>query len=436
MKVKSLSNKGSIIILFLLMILTTSLFSQNRSVELSSFSAQLNVGNVELFWVTESETNNLGWNIYRAEIDDICASIVINSELISGAGTTTEQTEYEFIDNSDLIPGYTYFYWLESRDFSGESELFGSINITVPSCVQLIWFTAQYVFPNRIHVVWLTASENNLLFFQIYRNDIFIHQRYATNSDEITEYLFVDTEVESGETYVYDLEAVQMDGSSIFIGSTTINTGYLVELSSFWVVFENNTLTLYWVTQSETNNLGWNIYRSETNVFNEAIQVNPSLIPGQGTTTEPTEYEFIDGYEVDIGCTYFYWLECISFNGETEIYGPISITIPQTGIEENILTNHENQLYQNYPNPFRNNTEISFSLNNNIKEAKLTIFNIKGQKVKQFSIDDRVRLLTDGRSSIEWNGRDESGKPVAAGIYFYRLQTDDFSAMKKMILLR
>jgi len=432
MNVRSLSNKGSTLILLLLVILTTSLFSQNRAVELSSFYAQLNVNNVELFWVTESETNNLGWNIYRGESADAFQNdevILINPELIEGAGTTYEPTEYEYVDEYEVIPGSTYWYWLESIDSSGVTDVFGPVDITITTMVFLISFSAQSIPPGYVEVSWTTANENNLSCFQIYRNDLLIQTVDATNSPETTTYTFIDTEVESGEFYIYDLEVVDLNGTSFTIGSTTINFGYPVFLSSFDIVYENDILTLYWVTQSETNNVGWNIYRSDTDSFDEAFQINSSLIPGAGTTTEPTNYEFIDENEVNPGDAYWYWLEARDNSGSTTTFGPVSITIPETSVGDELLTNSANILNQNHPNPFRNNTEISFSVTQTSRFVTLDIFNIKGQKVQQFSIDG-------SRSSIKWNGRDESGKPVAAGIYFYRLQTEDFSAMKKMVLIR
>jgi hypothetical protein len=88
-------------------------------------------------------------------------------------------------------------------------------------------------------------------------------------------------------------------------------------------------------------------------------------------------------------------------------------------------------LNQNYPNPFNLSTEISFQIPVQSKVV-LKIYNAKGQL---------VRTLIDGKRgkglyTIRWNGRDQSGKEVASGIYFYKLTAGDFSAMKKMVLLK
>ena len=87
------------------------------------------------------------------------------------------------------------------------------------------------------------------------------------------------------------------------------------------------------------------------------------------------------------------------------------------------------QLY-NYPNPFNPSTTISFNISRkDAKNAKLEIYNLRGQRVRQFSI-------FNSQSSIKWDGTDDNNKPVSSGIYFYKLKAGDFQKVKKMILLR
>ena len=83
-----------------------------------------------------------------------------------------------------------------------------------------------------------------------------------------------------------------------------------------------------------------------------------------------------------------------------------------------------------YPNPFNPTTTISFNLTaKDTKNAKLTIFNLKGQKIRQFSI-------FNSQSSIVWDGKDQTNKPVSSGIYFYKLRHSNYTSTKKMILLK
>jgi flagellar hook assembly protein FlgD len=86
-------------------------------------------------------------------------------------------------------------------------------------------------------------------------------------------------------------------------------------------------------------------------------------------------------------------------------------------------------LEQNYPNPFNPQTEICYSVPAG-SNVNLTVFDILGRK---------VRVLADGWETpgmklVTWDGRDDRGVKVSSGIYFYRLQADDFVETKKMIL--
>jgi len=88
----------------------------------------------------------------------------------------------------------------------------------------------------------------------------------------------------------------------------------------------------------------------------------------------------------------------------------------------------------NYPNPFNPSTTISFKINiENTEDTELMIFNLKGQKVKEFTIPQSSSLIPN---QIIWNGTDENNQPVASGIYFYKLKSGDFEMSKKMLLLK
>jgi subtilisin family serine protease len=88
-------------------------------------------------------------------------------------------------------------------------------------------------------------------------------------------------------------------------------------------------------------------------------------------------------------------------------------------------------LGKNYPNPFNPETKIEFNLQ---KEAfiALEIYNVKGQKVKTLVND----IKNAGYHTVVWNGKDNADKPVSSGIYFYKLQTDNYQSVRKMILMK
>jgi len=88
-------------------------------------------------------------------------------------------------------------------------------------------------------------------------------------------------------------------------------------------------------------------------------------------------------------------------------------------------------LSQNFPNPFNPESEISYDLPND-SWVKLSIYNISGQKVK--TLVDGFEAA--GHKTVIWDGKNEKGEQVASGVYFYRLEAGDFTATKKMVLLR
>jgi hypothetical protein len=88
-------------------------------------------------------------------------------------------------------------------------------------------------------------------------------------------------------------------------------------------------------------------------------------------------------------------------------------------------------LYQSYPNPAKARTVIRFSLSVNSK-VNLSIYDISGRLVKTLVNQNQ----TFGIYSISWDGRDNKGRTVAQGVYFCHLKTDDFSDIKRLVLIR
>ncbi len=86
----------------------------------------------------------------------------------------------------------------------------------------------------------------------------------------------------------------------------------------------------------------------------------------------------------------------------------------------------------NFPNPFNPTTTIKFSIQNDSK-ITLTIYNIKGQKIKTIT----QNIFTKGSHSIIWNGDDEIGEFVSSGVYLYKLNVNDKTeSVKKCLLLK
>jgi len=104
---------------------------------------------------------------------------------------------------------------------------------------------------------------------------------------------------------------------------------------------------------------------------------------------------------------------------------------PQDNQSDNSLPEYP-VLYGNYPNPFNPTTIISFSIPKE-SEVELTIYNVKGQRVKTLLTSNFKR----GNHTVIWNGDDESGKIVSSGIYFYNLIVNGkIESVKKCLMIK
>ncbi|MCD6176622.1 MAG: T9SS type A sorting domain-containing protein, partial [Candidatus Cloacimonetes bacterium] len=150
---------------------------------------------------------------------------------------------------------------------------------------------------------------------------------------------------------------------------------------------------------------------------------------------QPNDYEDIlisfdpDGLEVGQ-----YTAEIVIYHNDPsqdELIIPITMTLNYTNTEDN-LTLVTNMLIGNYPNPFNPETTISFNLTQTSSPVTLEIFNLKGQRVREFKIENS-ELKTN---SIVWDGTDQTNNPVSSGIYFYKLKTENYEKTKRMVLLK
>lgn len=85
----------------------------------------------------------------------------------------------------------------------------------------------------------------------------------------------------------------------------------------------------------------------------------------------------------------------------------------------------------NYPNPFNSSTRVSYSVST-AGMVLIQIFNIRGQLVR--TVVDSYH--NPGKYSFNWDGRTQSGKPVASGSYFYRMTSCDYTNTRRMILVK
>ncbi|MCD4819448.1 MAG: agmatine deiminase family protein [Candidatus Cloacimonetes bacterium] len=161
---------------------------------------------------------------------------------------------------------------------------------------------------------------------------------------------------------------------------------------------------------------------------NNFIEIEAELSGGIWTATLPSMTE-----------DYEYYIQGNVVSTDTEFF----ITLPESAPNdvfyvnvndvqiENGISDFVYNVY-NYPNPFNPSTTIFFETTKSTKDTKIEIYNIKGQRICEFIIDNlRFKI-----NSIVWDGKDDENNAVSSGIYFYKLQTEGFSQTKKMILIK
>ena len=122
---------------------------------------------------------------------------------------------------------------------------------------------------------------------------------------------------------------------------------------------------------------------------------------------------------------------------------PISFTVrvtePVTSAPEateSPLPPSETLLLPNYPNPFNPETWIPYQLSEPV-DVSLTIYNLRGVVVREITLGHQPAGLYRSRSkAVHWDGRNAFGERVVSGVYFYMLKAGDFSATRKLLILK
>jgi hypothetical protein len=214
-------------------------------------------------------------------------------------------------------------------------------------------------------------------------------------------------------------EANTLSGSGTISGGTNIIIGgnpLPVELASFTAERAWNGVTLNWKTATETNNYGFEIQRSAVSPQQSGnIWSKIGFVEGNGTTNAPKSYSFTD--KAVAGKT-SYRLKQIDRDGKFEYSQTVEVTAA-TAPKEFALT-------QNYPNPFNPTTAIGYQLSAN-SFTTLKIYDAIGREV--------ATLVNEVKEAGSYSAQFD-GTKLSSGLYFYKLTTNQFSSIRKMLLLK
>ena len=238
----------------------------------------------------------------------------------------------------------------------------------------------------------------------------------SSNGSSITEVDEIEHDTDKGrhnsivqidsDTYALAYEGLNSDG---FIKTFSVQSdGTLpVELTSFELLeTRNDGITLQWVTESEINNLGFNLDRKTpiTDWSQIASYITHPELQGQGSVSHQTIYTYTDN-TVQENASYDYRLSDVDYNGNVEYHSLQLMGVSSSNIPKQFV------LYPNYPNPFNPVTTIRYDLPDNA-HVTLTIHDLMGREV--ITLVDGPK--TAGSRFTQWNARDEQGRVVLAGL--------------------
>ncbi|MCF7922971.1 MAG: T9SS type A sorting domain-containing protein [Candidatus Marinimicrobia bacterium] len=249
------------------------------------------------------------------------------------------------------------------------------------------------------------------------------------------------------EGVVDDSQWTEVSSSSATPGETNggdnsnwVDQSLPVELSSWFASSTKGQVKLSWTTDSEIENQGFIIERTlRTSSFDGAqddvsqwkeitsFTSNPDLL-GQGSTSSRTNYTYIDK-QVKVGETYSYRLSDVDYRGGVTRHSEIGVTVREA---DHDLKPSDVTLHAAFPNPFNPEVNLSFTLEQEVEDLSLEIYDLQGILIHTLSSG----YHKTGTHEYMWNGNDGHGNAVSSGIYMVRLSTGSVVQIQRVTLLR
>jgi len=423
-------------------------------------------GGINITWQDNIELDFDGYNLYRSHGDEENFTL-LNSQLIGD--------NYYFDETP--IPGDFYFYRIEAVDDDGNSSgLSASLRSRVVSMHQGILlvddtYDGNGTFMNPAHAD-ITDYYDQLLGNFNY-SYFYTHEEDAFRIDDLCAYSTVFLIIDNNSNHALSGNSINEIRRYLDFGGKIIISGFkpmaqFCDLVAYPTYFTEGDFAYdYLKLQAvEYNNMAR--FNMAVSVFDSVMGIEvdqqkapenldyhligvEALIPGDQSVNH-----FIYGNGYDPGSAYNQMNDLpvsAFYNGEDNKVLLLGFPLyymdfdasrdfiqlilqnyyDEVGIDEELASETVTCLTsKNFPNPFNPSTRISFFLAENNKAVKLDIFNLKGQKVKELINSP----LDTGNHEVIWNGDDKEGRIVTSGIYFYKLQTDKNSVIRKMIMIK
>jgi hypothetical protein len=329
----------------------------------------------------------------------------------------------QLINESIALPNiYAHSGWLtEDKRYFIACEEFNARDITV-------WDLSDRSTWNLIVPQWQMSNSS-------YVHNVFIRGNYAHIAYYTSGYVVLDISNPSNPQLAGQYDTYPQNNSSNYAGAwgcypffpsktvvvSDMQTGLYVlnflldplpvELTSFTANITPSGVQLKWETATETNNRGFEIERKSDG--NEFITIG--FVKGNGTTTSPKQYSYID--MISFPSVFTYRLKQIDFDGTYSYSDEIQV---------DFVAPDDFTLKQNYPNPFNPSTTIEFNLGKD-SFVKLDIFNLLGEKVAALVNE----IKEQGIHKVTFDSQS-----LSSGIYIAKLEAGGLIKSIKMSLMK
>ncbi len=277
---------------------------------------------------------------------------------------------------------------------------------------------------NGIVLSWLKSIEPDVLYYYIYRGTTpdfvaNIDSRLDCEYSECYSYGWPDTTFRDyqwhpGTGFYYKVSAV--DGRrresecALIVGDDVVAT----ELQSFSAMLRGEAVKIAWSLAEGCGAKEFAVMRKagESGVY--------ETLAGFVERESDGSFKYLDESAVP-GSSYRYCVAAIDSGAQRILFETEAVTVPPRVLA----------LMQNHPNPFNPSTTIEYSLPES-GYVSLTVFDVSGRRVARL-VDGKQE---QGPHTVQWTGRDQNGRAVASGIYFYKLEFGKESLTRKMVFLR
>lgn len=350
--------------------------------------------------LSSHSTHNLTWNCRNTsnvQVADGNYKIWVEFTETNGAGPYTSVTFTKGASAVHLTPANTTYFHNVVLNFTPTTTVGPPLNLT-----------SSVVVPNHVTLNWAPpTSTSGLTGYKVYRDGTLINSPSATTTT------YADTPAIGSHSYYVTAmfgttESAHSNTTTVTISATIVPPRNLVAN-----VTTSNSVNLSWTAPTSTFGLtAYRVYRDGTLRF---------------TTPNATTLTYTDTPTTQGNHSYYITAMFGTTQSGQSNTATVTITDVSDGTQSPVLTT----LLGNYPNPFKPETRIRFSLAKN-QSAHLSIYNVKGQKVR----DLKNGNLPSGLHEVTWNGTDDNGVHLSSGFYFYKLETSEGTVMKKMLMLK